>query len=167
MIIGCRSTSSASLESAIASAALQHPVAFVRVEALRDSLSKPDFAERFVLFDVRTIEEYDTSHLDRSIRVDPMENAAEFARKLESFGSKKSIFYCSVGFRSSAFVEKLIGAGVDSSRVMNLRGGIFAWYNEGQAVYDSSGVTGRVHPYDPVWGRLLEERAGATRYAGD
>ena len=44
-------------------------------------------------------------------------------------------------------------------RVYNLEGGIFEWANRGHPVYDVRGNRTRgVHPYDRIWGRMLNRR---------
>ena len=157
--LSCQHTYSESLETAVATVSRLHPVTGVDVAALGDSLKAEELRGRFVLFDVREQEEYETSHLSGAIRVDPDVKAEAFLeRHGESLKGRTAVFYCSVGYRSSILVERLVAETGDSTRLVNLRGGIFRWYNEGLAVYDSTGVTDVVHPYSAVWGRLLELR---------
>ena len=62
--------------------------------------------------------------------------------------------YCSVGYRSGEMAVRLRAAGY--IHVQNLDGSIFQWANEHRPlVHDGERVT-RVHPYNSVWGRLLQ-----------
>ena len=116
----------------------------------------------YMLFDVREKPEYDVSHLQSAYYVDPEMKTDAF---ITAFGDrirgKKLVFYCSVGDRSSHFIErvrqKALAAG--ALGLFNLRGGIFRWYNEGHPVVDESGETDAVHPYDEDWGKLLHLRS--------
>jgi rhodanese-related sulfurtransferase len=117
--------------------------------------------KRVVIFDVREVGEFDTSHLKGAIRVDPDVDPDAFLKQYgELLKDRTAVFYCSVGYRSSLLVERLVDATGDSTNLVNLRGGIFKWYNEGLAVYDSAGATDEIHPFSVAWGRLLEKRAG-------
>jgi rhodanese-related sulfurtransferase len=117
--------------------------------------------KRVVIFDVREVGEFDMSHLKGAVRVDPDVGPDAFLKQHgELLKDRTAVFYCSVGYRSSLLVERLVDATGDSTNLVNLRGGIFKWYNEGLAVYDSAGVTDEIHPFSAVWGRLLEKRTG-------
>ena len=74
------------------------------------------------------------------------------------------VCYCSVGYRSSALALKLHnelekhGNQELKSKlvILNLEGSIFKWANEGKELEDHKGArTLFVHPYNVVWGRLL------------
>ena len=114
-----------------------------------------------ILFDIRRPEEYQQSRIKESIQVDPDMTADDFmilyGNKL--FG-KELIFYCSVGYRSSEFIQrieqqaKLQGA----KNLYNLKGGIFRWYNENLPVLNDHGETDDIHPYDASWSNLIEIR---------
>jgi len=112
--------------------------------------------EEIVLLDVRKPEEYAVSHLPGAIRVDP---EAEDLGGLPVPPGATVIAYCSVGYRSSALVQRLMKRGVP--RVANLDGSIFAWANEGRAVVRNGRRVEEVHPYDERWGFLLEEKLHA------
>jgi len=112
--------------------------------------------EEIVLLDVRTPEEYAVSHLPGAIRVDP---DAEDLEGLPVPAGADVIAYCSVGYRSSELVQRLMKRGVP--RVANLDGSIFAWANEGRAVERHGRPVKEVHPYDERWGFLLDEKLHA------
>ncbi|MCF8063345.1 MAG: hypothetical protein K9M82_12565 [Deltaproteobacteria bacterium] len=43
--------------------------------------------------------------------------------------------------------------------VLNLRGGLFRWYNEGHPVVDAQGETDDIYPFGPDWEHLVEKRS--------
>jgi rhodanese-related sulfurtransferase len=105
-----------------------------------------------VLLDVRAPAEFAISHLRRAQNISP-------AAKAESLKLPKDspiVAYCSVGYRSSALVQRLRAAGF--SRVYNLHGSLFAWANEGRPLWCGSKPATTVHPYDAYWGQLLAPR---------
>jgi len=111
-----------------------------------DSIRKP------VLLDTRPIEEFAVSHLQGAVRVDP--DAEDFPM-LDTLSSDAPIVtYCSVGYRSSLIAERLQTAGF--TNVRNLEGSLFRWANEGRPIYRDGREVREVHPFDAVWGSLLE-----------
>ena len=112
-----------------------------------------------VLLDVREPEEYAVSHLRGAIRVDPDTDDLSVLAGVDR--DTPIVTYCSVGYRSSALAEKLMRAGF--TNVANLEGSIFAWANRGHPVYDDGHRAEYVHPYDAIWGKLLDP---ALRYRG-
>jgi rhodanese-related sulfurtransferase len=115
-------------------------------------------ARAAVVFDVRTFAEYAVSHLPGAISVDPDMTAAAFlSRYGGAVKGKATVFYCSVGVRSSRLAER-VAQGLKArgaTAVHDLAGGIFAWHGKGRVLVDAEGPTGFVHPYDASWGRLL------------
>ena len=110
--------------------------------------------ERPLLLDVRTLAEYEVSHLAGARRVEP--------GALPELGVPKDapiVTYCSVGYRSSALAQRLRAAGY--TRVENLEGSIFQWANEGRPLVRDGQPAKLVHPYDAVWGRLLDKERRA------
>lgn len=124
-------------------------------------------ADKYLLFDVRERAEYDVSHLRAAHHLDPEMTSDAF---FDTFGSmiqgKNLVFYCSVGDRSSLFVERVQKQALREGALglYNLRGGIFRWYNEGHPVVDRKGETDAIHPYDAEWGKLVRKR---NREQGD
>ena len=96
-----------------------------------------------VLLDVRTAAEFDVSRLAGATRVEP--DAATVALPKNT----PIVTYCSVGYRSAKFAQRLQEAGFTDVR--NLEGSIFQWANEGRAIEPA----GKVHPYNKKWGSLL------------
>jgi rhodanese-related sulfurtransferase len=117
-------------------------------------------AARPVILDVRTPEEFAVSHLAGAIRVDP--DAVSFPELLSLDRNTPIVAYCSVGYRSSRVVERLLESGF--ADISNLEGSIFKWSNEGRPIVDSLGPAQQVHAFDKTWGKLLNEdlRAGTA-----
>lgn len=134
--------------------------AFPDVETIStDSLARllaDSSATAPVLLDVRTEDEYAVSRLSGAIRVDP--DLEDFAT-LDSLKGRPLVLYCSVGYRSAEMTSRLMEAGFPN--VANLRGSIFRWANEGRPVFRDGRSVHEVHPYDGIWGRLLNEELRA------
>jgi len=111
-----------------------------------------------ILLDVRTVEEWNVSHLPGAKRVEP--NAA--ADKALAGVSKETpiVTYCAVGYRSGELAMKLREAGFTSVR--NLEGSIFQWANEHRPLVHDDKPVKTVHPYSSLWGRLLTDDARAA-----
>ncbi len=119
---------------------------------------KPD---SLIIFDVRRPIEYQVSHIDNAIQVDPKITASDF---FDQFGDelegKTAVFYCSVGRRSSKLLsvldKRLSELGVENA--YNLEGGIFNWRNENKILMRNKKPTKEIHPYNFYWGRLINDR---------
>lgn len=154
--IGCQGIQGKSLDTVVATVSRLHPVENMEAAALLDSIASETIRDRLVMFDVRKAEEFEVSHLEGAVHVDPEISADAFLElHRDLLKDRTAVFYCSVGYRSSILVERIAKANSDSMRLVNLRGGLFQWYNDGLAVYDSAGVTDKVHPFSAYWGRLL------------
>ena len=104
-----------------------------------------------VLIDVREAAEFDVSHLADARRAEPGSDPAT----LHLPRDQPVVTYCSVGYRSAAFGQRLRQAGY--TRVQNLEGSLFQWANEGRPVVADDGRRSeRVHPYNKIWGLLLK-----------
>ena len=126
-----------------------------------DSVLATSDSSNLLLFDVREVPEFERSRLRGARRVAADMKADAFAVQYgEQVAGKRLIFYCSVGYRSSLLAERVreqaLATGALS--VANLRGGIFRWYNEGRAVHDDADTTDAIHPYDRIWGVLVNQR---------
>ncbi|PSN20516.1 rhodanese-like domain-containing protein [filamentous cyanobacterium CCP5] len=121
------------------------------------SLSTADLAQQLahgdppLLIDVRGEEEYAVSHLPGALHL-PSEAAIAQA---DIPPDTPLVLYCSIGYRSARLAEKLQETGY--SKVKNLEGSIFEWYNQGRPVVANGEPVQRVHPYSFTWGLLLEE----------
>lgn len=128
-------------------------------------LSSADFQnlsnDDYVIIDVREADEFAVSHIDGAIRIDPSASADDVVDEIANIGRGKNIiFYCSVGVRSTILADKSRDKlqAMGAAGVYNLTGGIFKWHNEKRAMVDADGETPFVHPYDKVWGRLVERK---------
>mmetsp|Transcript_34331 Transcript_34331/g.81882 ORF Transcript_34331/g.81882 Transcript_34331/m.81882 type:complete len:167 (-) Transcript_34331:7-507(-) len=123
-----------------------------------------------LLLDSRKKEEFDVSHMKGAIYVGENGEAPEMDEAIRKFQSenagKEQIIacYCSVGYRSSRLAEKLqTERGL--SNVVNVEGSIFKWANEGREVWrqEQRLETPVAHPYNSVWGQLLDSDKRAAR----
>lgn len=140
---------------------LLHHTPSVTAKRLEELMNRHD-PDALLLFDVREPEEFDTSHLQGAIRIDPAISPEAFAQLLPQTPEGSTVVaYCSVGERSAVLLQRvrniLEERGMTS--ILNLRGGIFRWYNDGRMVVDEHGPTDRIHPYDAIWGTLIEARS--------
>jgi rhodanese-related sulfurtransferase len=118
--------------------------------------------DNVVFFDVREKGEFDVSHLQNAVQIDPAMSGAEFMEKYGTAVSGKDIvFYCSVGRRASKMATRVydvnITAGIKNEdiRISNLKGGIFNWHNNTGPLSSVNGDTDLVHPFNKKWGQLI------------
>ena len=105
---------------------LKYSVPQVGSDSLAARLARGD--STLLIFDTRPIE-YDVSRLRDAIRVDPDLDSEEFiAAHGQGVLGRDLIFYCSVGYRSSGVVQRVMSAAQEmgARSVSNLRGGLFA-----------------------------------------
>ena len=104
-----------------------------------------------VIIDVREQEEFVVSHLQSALN---LESGAAVA---EQFPDKQTpiVVYCSVGYRSAAVADELTTLGY--TNVRNLRHSIFAWADQGLPLINAKGSTDKVHPFNRIWGRLVDK----------
>ncbi|XP_078278120.1 sulfurtransferase Alvin_2599-like [Rhinoraja longicauda] len=125
-----------------------------------------------LLLDVRSAAEYEVSHLEGAVRIDPDTSDVETVVKdlglTASEPARDVVCYCTVGYRSSRLAQRLDQAlsagakGSPSPRVYNLEGGLVKWANEGKPIVDSGGKpTPLVHPYSAIWAPLLQRECRA------
>jgi rhodanese-related sulfurtransferase len=123
-----------------------------------------------LVLDSREEDEFKVSHLPGAVRVPPAMPAATFA---EQFGAglrgKTIVVYCSVGVRSSKFVERVAQTAMENgaAKIYNLEGGIFRWHNEKRPLDSGSSSTDEVHPYSWSWGGYLERSDRAAYKPGE
>ena len=109
--------------------------------------------QELVLIDVRSPEEIAGSRIPGAI------TAAEFESNLEQYKDAIAIAYCTIGYRSGLYAQKLQQQGIE---VLNLEGSLLAWTHAGGELIDASGTTNKVHvfgrrwsltakDYEPVW----------------
>lgn len=113
------------------------------------------------LFDVRTLEEFETGHLPGAIRIEPGSSAADIlAAHRDRLDDGPVVFYCSVGVRSSQIMSATLHQIAPHSRAgaYNLRGGVFRWTAEGRTLVKGA-AQGEAHPFNESWGQLLARTA--------
>ncbi len=102
------------------------------------------------LLDVRASAEHQISHLANAQQVEPSSDPSA----LDLPRDPPVVTYCSVGYRSAAYAQKLRQAGF--ANVRNLEGSLFQWANENRPLVKHRGQSAeQVYPYDRVWGLLL------------
>ena len=118
-------------------------------------------AHDMVLFDVRRPEEYQMSRITGSILIAPDMSVKDFITQYgNDIHNKTLIFYCSVGYRSSEFIQRIEKQAHQKgvTAMYNLKGGIFRWYNENHPVINNNGETNEMHPSDESWADLINQR---------
>lgn len=108
-------------------------------------------AQVFV-YDVREPAEYEVSHISGAERITSMSDvtAANHAPSM----TDTIIVYCSVGYRSERFGEKLQKAGF--SHVYNIYGSLFEWANRGYTLVNSQGTPVKtIHGYSRRWSQWV------------
>ncbi|KAF6032334.1 hypothetical protein EB796_009355 [Bugula neritina] len=127
--------------------------------------------KQVTLLDARPIEEFEISRIEGAARVDPdhlQESIPQVEELIDATPTDQPVvLYCSIGYRSCLVADKLINKWKNSpgkSRpIYNLEGSLFKWANESRPLVDNSGSpTKLVHPYNNVWGRLLEKSLHAN-----
>lgn len=125
---------------------LSGSVPFMEVSTLETNI------EQYTLLDTRDREEYEVSHIPGAVFVGPdfdLKNVEGLDRE------KPVVVYCSVGYRSEKYGEKLLKAGF--AEVSNLYGGIFEWLNAGNNVAVGNEVLENklIHTYNASWGKFV------------
>ena len=126
-------------------------VRWVDAETLAEWMARPA-SDGIVVLDAREADEFDVSHLQGALRIDPEQP------EIDSLGLAPEttvVVYCSVGYRSGAVAETLEEAGFED--VYNLEGGIFGWANEDRPIFVHDKPATTVHPYDRAWATFLRE----------
>lgn len=151
-------TKSGALDATESMIEKSYPVPLVSAEELLKMLQKE---QNILFFDTRTPEEYEKSHIAGAVLVPPQTPVDDFIREHgKLIREKTAVFYCSVGQRSSDFLNRVYKAckTAGAKECYNLRGGIFRWYNEGLPVVNGNGETDDIHGYNPLWGMMIEKR---------
>lgn len=116
-----------------------------------------------LIVDVRESEEHEVSMLHGAIHIPSGSSLQPVLDKIKLSSSiKKVVAYCSVGYRSSEFIQRIYGELKQQKfyyreiELYNLEGSIFKWANEGKPITDKNGQeTIYVHPYNIIWGKFL------------
>lgn len=109
---------------------------------------------KVVLVDVRERSEMTTSMIPGAI------SKQQFEKEKDKYRASKVVSYCTIGYRSSAYVKSLTSQGFDA---VNLRGSILLWAHAGGALVDLKGSqTKKVHVYGTKWNLLPSGYVGVT-----
>jgi sodium/bile acid cotransporter 7 len=109
------------------------------VETLRQRLAGD---EPLVLVDVRSDKEREVSMIPGAI------SQEEFEIDPDRFTGREVVTYCTIGYRSGRYTQKLVGRGWDAH---NLRGSIVSWTHIGGELERDGRPTRRVHVYGKTW----------------
>lgn len=91
---------------------------------IKDNIDNPNF----LLLDVRTLGEYNQSHIEDSIQIDYQ--SRDFEKKVQELDKSKTyLVYCRSGMRSGASINIMRKLGFKD--LYNLAGGIMGWENCG------------------------------------
>jgi rhodanese-related sulfurtransferase len=107
-----------------------------------------------LLIDARSEAEFQVSHLRNAVRTSSVQEVTTLVAVDSGGEARPVVVYCAVGYRASAFVQKLQKAGL--TEVFSLDGSIFQWANEGRELFRDNAPVKVVHPYDRKWGGLLK-----------
>ena len=118
----------------------QTPAPIVTAAKIQALQSDSKNSERFLVVDVRDQNENDVSIIPGAITL------AEFEKTKESHQGKLIITYCTVGYRSGLYAQKLRRSGWNA---WNYKGSILDWCDHHLPVVTPSGQrTQRVHTYN-------------------
>lgn len=148
------------LEDIVYMAYRQYPVP--QISTADFAAARADSATALLVFDTRDPDEFAVSHLPGAIPVDPDIDGETFLAQFgDSLDGRRVVFYCSVGWRSSAVLSRVVEGARERGALSlaNLRGGLFQWYNEGRPVVDAAGETDAIHPFGEMWEGLLVPRS--------
>ena len=117
-------------------------------------------SQSVTLIDARSAEEYQVSRLEGALNLNEVEEILDFLES-RSDSNDLVVIYGALGYRAAELAQEMDDRGV--SNLSHLKGGIFRWVNEGREVVDGNGyVTDWVHPYNKLWGRLLDKKHRLT-----
>ncbi len=125
---------------------------------LAQALQKPKH-QHPTLLDVRTLEEFNVSHLPGARHVAPNINPKELEKHYHK--DQFLVVYCSVGYRSSKLARRMERAGFQN--INNLEGSIFQWANEDRPLVKGEKPAQTVHPFDSLWGVFLKKSRRAKQ----
>ena len=104
--------------------------------------------KKLVLVDVRSPEEIAVSHIPGAI------TPAKFEKNLTKYQDAMIIAYCTIGYRSGLYAQKLQQQGV---KVFNFAGSLLAWSHAGGELINGEGKTNKVHVFGRQWQLTAED----------
>ena len=117
---------------------------FPSVEGIKapDLLQSLEQGDDYVLVDVRKPKEQEVSMIPGAI------TQKEFESRADELRGKTVITYCTAGYRSGIYAQKIQRKGW---QVLNLEGSLLSWTHAGGPLVDDTGPTKRVHVYSQDW----------------
>lgn len=112
---------------------------------IEDYLVWKEANQELVLVDVRPIKERKVSTLPGAI------SKEEFETNKDKFKNHKVIAYCTIGYRSSEYVQKLISK---NFKAYNLKESLLGWAHRGHKFQSNGKKTNRAHIYEDAWNFL-------------
>jgi rhodanese-related sulfurtransferase len=101
--------------------------------------------DHIIFVDVREINEYEVSLLPNAMIQKDFEKSQYDKKKV------KIIVYCTIGYRSGLYTDKLINDGWEA---YNMLGGVLLWSHEKLSFYKNGNKTKKVHIYAKDWNFL-------------
>jgi sterol desaturase/sphingolipid hydroxylase (fatty acid hydroxylase superfamily)/rhodanese-related sulfurtransferase len=126
----------------------------ISTSSLAEELEKPGETRPW-LFDIRTREEFEVSHLPGAILLLPETPAKDVLKTYNN--NRSSVLYCSVGYRASKMARALQREGRRNVSVLD--GSVFQWSLENRPLENRDGATSLVHPHSASYLRVLPARA--------
>ena len=91
-------------------------------------------SDNFTVLDVRTLEEYNTGHIENAVNIDFY--SANFSKEVSKLNKDNNyLVYCRSGNRSMQAVSTMENLGF--SKICNLEGGITKWNADGKPILTS------------------------------
>jgi sterol desaturase/sphingolipid hydroxylase (fatty acid hydroxylase superfamily)/rhodanese-related sulfurtransferase len=128
---------------------------FPRVE----QISTEELARRLAsgnkvqLFDVRTVEEYQSGHLPNAKLLEPGTPPKLAMAQFAAGEPNPVVLYCSVGYRAAEMGEEIRLAGW--TNLVVLRGSIFQWARENRELTSTNAGPALVHPHSITYTHLV------------
>lgn len=119
---------------------------------IEDYLSLIKNNEKVVLVDVREKREREISYIPRSITKE------SFEKNQDNYQNHTVVAYCTIGHRSSQFVESLDQK--KFKKAFNLKESILGWTHRKLPLENSQGKTTKVHVYDEPWNLTHDDYEG-------
>jgi rhodanese-related sulfurtransferase len=112
---------------------------------IEDYLKWQAASEKVILVDVRSLKERSVSTLPGAI------SKEEFKSKKEIYKDHKVVAYCTIGYRSSEYVQKLVSKNIEA---YNLKESLLGWAHRGLKFEINGQETLKAHIYEDAWNFL-------------
>lgn len=151
MIVGCQPAASHSdlwKRQQIETMYAEYAEKFPEVNSISvGELKQLQQQQEVILVDVRSPEERAVSIIPGSI------DQAKFESNLEQYRQFPVVAYCTIGYRSGRYAQKMQQKGVN---IVNLQGSLLAWSHEGEELSNKTGKTNKVHVFGRKWNLIAK-----------